>query len=528
MGPSEYKPSAFVFKTVFAFFIVVSAAFALSVSMDYYSREVVQGVSAVYQVTIQNTNSNGAYVTIAATSPLTTSVSSNNFYLAPSASQTVTLVVYTGNAVVGNYLVNLAITAGSDTYSGVLGLSVVTAGIESSSSSLSVSIDHYSQEVSQGTAAAYQITVKNYGSGATVKIAADSKLPVTVSSNNFYLSNLGQKSVTLVVSTANAAAGDYLINLGITAGSNTYSGLIGTRVIEGGVEMLRMDSEYSRIAVLQGSSETLRFVVRNDGIETLHNVFIRSDIPTRLAPAMPSSFDLDAGMNKTIYIPVTVPTDYPAGDMEFTIKAVHGNTEVSSKVSATVLPLSALYGIADMQVKGIESYKEDNRTVGYLITLAVTNKGSQLLDGLDIKVQNLPKDWKLKGEQNILLKAVELKEVQLIVIPTTFEQRNAIIVLTKDNEAIASANITFTGEKIGMSPTGMFLTEGSVTIGLLFLAILVLVLLYLRQKAEHEKKAHSLPGAEKPAADAGKKKGYLQKLIDSALGEEKKEPETSE
>lgn len=364
---------------------------------------------------------------------------------------------------------------------------------------LEVSSDALIKKVSQGSTAEFLLTVKNPGlTNANLSVATT--LPTSFTGQNLNFS--GSVDTRLFVFTNWAKPDIYLITVTATAGSSKYEKDL-VLVVGEGVPVLRIDSQYASLSVAPGSSQELRFTVANAGNDILRNVVISSDIPQGLSPEYPAPFDLAPG-SKDVAVRITVPESHAEGYYTYNVKAGSGNVEESDSVRIYVQGKPSFVGAVEM---GLESTPlvESGEIKGYLLNVRLRNKGSLDVQGLSLHAA-VPADWTVSGDRLADLRAFETKDVQLSVVPKDFEARNITVSLTRDAAEVASQSITLAGYRVAAGGTGaFFLGSGSLTIGLLILAVALLVLFYVRQRNKYEDRLDEL-----------KTKSYLTQLVDEA------------
>lgn len=378
-----------------------------------------------------------------------------------------------------------------------------------SSLALKVDADNILKKVPQGSSADFLLTVRNPGiTNATLSI--NSALPTSFTAQNLNFS--GSIDTDLFVFTNWAKPGVYLMTATATAGNGSYSQDL-VLVVTEGAPILRIDSQYASLSITPGASQDLKFTVTNAGKDVLRNVVLRSSIPQDFSPAYPAPFDLAPGA-KDVIIRITAPQDYPEGDYNFTVRAGSGSIEESDDVRIYVQGKPSFVGAVDIQLRA-DPAKNGNDVTGYVLNVRLENRGSQDIGNLALSVA-MPAGWNVSGGKAVSLRPFEAKDVQLTITPADFDEHSIVVSITGDGKTLASQNITLAGYRVGAtSTTGAFLAgSGSLTVGLLVLAVALLVLLYVRQRNKYEDRIEDV-----------KTKSYLTQLVDEAKKDFKRDEE---
>ncbi len=268
---------------------------------------------------------------------------------------------------------------------------------------------------------------------------------------------------------------------------------------------LELKSEYREITVKQGESQTLYFLIRNNGDTPLKNVLISGDVSQRLNPEYPvSGFTVFPHEKKVLPVKITVPKDYPVGYYEITLKAASGDLEDSDSVLLHVVEKYSYQGSVEMTMVSEDKLEEDGKTVGYEIVLKVKNNEVTDLNNVEVHVEGLPEGWEVEGDTVFSLKGSELRTIRIKIRTNDFSKQDVRIALVKDGEEIAAVDTVLAGERIGI--TGAFYVGGSFLLGILVAGLAVAgAFYYVRQK-----------NIEKEEEEDMKTREYLKQLVEQA------------
>jgi uncharacterized membrane protein len=362
--------------------------------------------------------------------------------------------------------------------------------------------------VDQGDVADFNITITNlYDTTQWITVSANSTVLTAVSPKNFTLAAGVLQYAHVFAITTGVAPGYYPINVNITDNYYEYDATFVVGVTEG-TPSLGLDSAYDEVVMEQGDFKDLIFVLRNDGTDTIRNVVISGDVPDGFQPEYPAVLDLSPGASRNVVVKITAPRDYPAGTYEFTIKAASGSQEVKANVMVTVKKQPVFTDALEIQRADVGPLKQGSDIVGYSLTLRVKNRAGRDMQDVGVVLGNAS-GWVLSGQTSFDIQRYETKDIEISIKNVDYDEKGIAVQLEKDNKMVANQTVVFSGSKIGM-PTGMFYLGSSLTIGLLFVAIAVVVLLYVREKNRRV----SSEGAVRDEA-------YLQMLADRARDEPK-------
>ncbi len=371
---------------------------------------------------------------------------------------------------------------------------------------LSITAENPLQTVEKGKVADFKIQITNTEADQqNILLSAESDLPVSLSEEVISLASGETKIVHLFAVTENAEQGLHLIKFN----ANGQIENLAVNVEEGN-GILEINSIYDKIKVLQGETQELKFLIRNNGDEKLRNIVISGDIPESLSPQYPETFNLDAKAVKEISIKINVPKDYPTGEYDVRVFAGSGNTITKAETTIEVEGRKSLKDALDIQIMlPWEPVKENGKVIGYKITAKVRNRLISDLSNVEWKFEGMPETWEVSGNEPFTIKGYETKYVELTIIPDSFAEKQVNITLEKDGEVITSQTITFAGYKVG-APTGLVIAGGSTLIGAVVVIALIIALLYVRAK-----------NAEKDQKEIEETKTYLEKIVSKISGEAK-------
>jgi len=364
--------------------------------------------------------------------------------------------------------------------------------------------------VNQGDVADYMITIKNQDTRAqNITLYAESDVPTSFSLKAFPMNPGEVRDVHLFAVTNGIKEGVYLIEVAISNDYYIYDANFSVGVFEGAAPLM-LNSVYEEISLEQGDFKDLKFVLTNDGDEYVRNIVISGDISERLSPEYPRVFDLAPGATADINVRIEVPRDYPAENYELTVRAASGSLEAEAKTKLAVKKEPILRSALDIQKAGVAQLKQNDSVVGYSLVLRVKNGAGRDIQDVDVVVENVT-DIVVSGQENFDIQRFETKDIELRLRTNNFNEQTAFVRLLKDDISLANATVVLSGSKIGM-PTGMFYLGSSLTIGLMFLAVAVVVLLYVRERgkrmsveaaARDEAYLTSLDGATVPGKAPG-------------------------
>ncbi len=359
--------------------------------------------------------------------------------------------------------------------------------------------------VPKGGVADFEIQITNYDQAQNVLVTADSKdVYTSISEPSFHLDTNKTKTIHVFGVTNGLGEGVYLIKLNI----NGQVENLAVNVQEG-VDALKLTSVYEEVSVMQGETQDLKFIIRNEGNERLRNIVIEGTIPEVLNPKYPEPFDLDPNEVKELKIRITVPIYFPADEYELTVKAGSGNVITQADFILNIEGAEPLTDRLDMKLLlPWEPVKEETgKIIGYELSFRIKNRGISDLNNVEWKIEGLPEGWEVSGNEPFSIEGYETKTINLTIIPTSFSETPLNISLIKDDSVITKEQVVLAGYKIGM-PTGMAFFGGSTLIGAVIIIALVIALLYIRSR-----------NAEAEKIEEQKTRDYLEKLVEKAKKE---------
>jgi len=357
--------------------------------------------------------------------------------------------------------------------------------------SLSVNIPNQFQTVQEGQIASFDVMVSNSGQPVNVLITTDSELSVALSEPLFHLNTNETKNVTLLAMTNGLGKGVYVINLNING--QDYN--VGVNV-EKQSPVLSFTPIYNDLTVTQGQYQDLKFILRNNGKERVRNIVIEGNLPETFNAKYPAPIDLEGNAVKEVTIRINVPQDYPVDDYEYTVKAGAGNQITTAPVYLRVEGLTSLKDRLDAKVLlPWESIKDEGKTIGYKVTFRIRNREIYDINDVNWVFTNLPKNWKIEGNDSFSVKGYATKDIALSVYPTNFNEQVVNVSFVKNNETITTKKLEFAGNKIGFTGSGLVIGGGSTFWGIILLVAIALALFYVRNQnslneEEEEKKTN--------------------------------------
>ena len=231
-----------------------------------------------------------------------------------------------------------------------LAIALATAPL---AAALQVGVSNEVATVQQGKVAAFQVTVYNDGSRSqTVRVSAESDLPVSVSQESFTLAPGQSKTLNVLAVTLNSKLGVYLVNLKVRDNVKTDSFALAVNIVEGAPGLL-FDAIYGPdLFVKQGQKLDWKFSIRNQGKVALENVIVSGDIPTQFNAEYPAPFSLQPGEDHEFDIPIRVPAGYPAGDISVTLKAASGSLQYELPVGIEVFAVGTVPATSGAGIAG--------------------------------------------------------------------------------------------------------------------------------------------------------------------------------
>jgi uncharacterized membrane protein len=216
----------------------------------------------------------------------------------------------------------------------------------------------------------------------------------------------------------------------------------------------------------------------------------------------PDPFYLEPGQSKTISIKITVPLDYHSGVYSYHITLLSGEVKAdSSSFNIAITKRSEFKNVVNIDAVELGGYTGDKGERGYNLMLRIDNRKDEQITGID--VMGFPLGWNVSGDTPFYLSANSVKDINIKIVPTDLDEHKIDVLLVKDSLVLTNTTLTFSGERAGL--VGAFLFGGSLTVGFLIIVILVLVLMYIRQKNIQADEAENLSRV-----------GYLRDLVEEA------------
>ena len=372
--------------------------------------------------------------------------------------------------------------------------------------SLSVNIPNQFQTVQEGQVASFDVIVSNAGQPVNVLITTDSELPTSLSEPLFHLDTDESKTVNLLAVTNGLGGGVYAISLDVNG--QKYD--VGVNV-EKQTPVLSFTPIYNDLTVTQGQYQDLRFILRNNGKERVRNIVIEGNLPETFKADYPAPIDLAGEEVKEVNVRIHVPKDYPVDDYEYTVKAGAGNQITTAPVYLKVIGLTSLKDRLDSKVLlPWKAIKDEGKTTGYEITFRVRNRQIYDINDVNWVFTNLPKDWKVEGNDSFSIKGYGTKDLVLKLYPTNFNEQAVNVSFVKDNETITTSKLELAGSKIGFTGTGLVIGGGSAFWGIILLVAIALALFYIRNQNEIKEEEEEKRTNE-----------YLKKLVEKTAKKKK-------
>lgn len=232
---------------------------------------------------------------------------------------------------------------------------------------------------------------------------------------------------------------------------------------------VRIESVYRSTAAKQGDFVAAKFVIENQGSTKRNFAFDQSSFPEEFQAAYPQPFNLEPNESAEADVYLTVPYSF-LGSNDYDVRVNSGEFSDSAKFRIVVSKGSAepVFRILNYSLSALGKR-------GYELTLILSSRenfGS-------LKIAGLPLSWSIL-ENNFGINASETKEVNVSVIPESFEEQIFEVLVVDGATPLAGTLVIFSGSKVGI--TGYALLSGSFTLGLLFAVIIVLVIFVVRQK----------------------------------------------
>ena len=331
-------------------------------------------------------------------------------------------------------------------------------------------------------------------------ISENFTFPPTLSA---YVIDMARYSSTNISATINAkgtAPGTYLLNFlfASTAENMVFNKTLTVKI----QQTLGVSPVYSYVRVTQGDFITLKFTVTNLGKSARNMIVDPESFPDDFNAEYPNPFYLEPGQSKTISIKITVPLDYHSGVYSQKIIVLSGEVKSESdRFQLAVMQRSEYKNVVSISAIELGGYTGDKGERGYNLMLRIDNRKDEQITGID--VMGFPLGWNVSGDTPFYLSANSVKDINIKIIPTDLNEHKIDVLLVKDSLVLTNATLTFSGERAGL--VGAFLFGGSLTVGFLIIVILVLVLMYIRQKNVQADEAENLSRV-----------GYLRDLVEEA------------
>jgi uncharacterized membrane protein len=341
------------------------------------------------------------------------------------------------------------------------------------------------------------IGVVGYSDNATIVVLSPSRT-LTMDSNS-------NTSISFSIAASDARAGNYKVTFIF---SSTEDNAIFSRVMTVNVaEMLDVRPVYSYVKATTGDYITLKFIIINSGNSGRTMVIDPESFPDEFNAVYPDPFHLDAGESKTVSIKVTIPPDYHSGVYSTTITVLSGEVKKeSTPFDLSITKASTYKNVVLIDAVEIGGFTNEDGQRGYDLMIRVDNRKDEGITGID--VSGFPLGWNVSGDTNFYVDANTVRDIDIKVMPTDYNDHTLDILLTKNDIVLANTTVTFSGQKAGLVGYAFF--GGSLTIGLLIIVIAVLVLLYVRQRNIQADETESKT----------EKAQYLKNLVDEAKEKE--------
>lgn len=360
--------------------------------------------------------------------------------------------------------------------------------------------------LSEGEARSVQINISNTMDerniiGVSVySINENFTMPPTLST---YIIDMDRASSTNVSATINAKGtkpGVYLVNFlfASTKENVVYNRTLSIKILQ----TIEITPVYSYVRITAGDFATLKFTITNTGKSTRNLIIDPESFPDEFQANYPNPFYLDPGESKTVSIKITVPHDYHSGVYSEKVTILSGEVKAdSTPFELAILKRSEFRNVVNINAIELGGYTGENGEKGYNLLLRVDNRKDEPITG--IEVAGFPLGWNVSGDTPFSIEANSVKDINLRIIPKDLSEYRLDVLLTKDTLVLTNATLTFSGAKAGL--VGMAIFGGSLTVGLLIIVVLVLVLLYIRQKNIQADQTEQMDRV-----------GYLKDLVEEA------------
>lgn len=318
-----------------------------------------------------------------------------------------------------------------------------------------------------------------------------------------YIITMDRGSSTNISATINAKdtpPGTYLMNFLF---ASTQENMVFNRTLTVTIlQSIDVIPVYSYVRVTQGDSITLKFTVTNLDKSGRSMVVDPESFPDEFNAEYPAAFYLNPGESETISVTITIPPDYHSGIYSYHISLLSGEVKAdSSAFNIGITKRSEFKNVVNIDAVELGGFVGDNGERGYNLMLRIDNSKDEQVNG--IEVQGFPLGWNVTGDNTFYLNANSIKDITVKIIPTDLNEHTLDVLLVKDNLVLTNTTLTFSGERAGL--VGAFLFGGSLTVGFLIIVILVLVLMYIRQRNVQADQTENL-----------QRVGYLKDLVEEA------------
>ena len=326
-------------------------------------------------------------------------------------------------------------------------------------------------------------------------------MPPLLSTYLIDMSSATSANITAKIDSKETKPGSYLVRFLF---ASTAENIVFSRAINVTIrQAIEVTPVYSYVSAAQGDFVVLKFIITNTD-KSGRNMYVDPDsFPSDFKAVYPDPFYLDADESKTISIKLSIPGDYMPGTEERKIVILSGEIRTESRAfDLSITRASSYRNVVNIAAVELGGYIGNDSKRGYNIMLRVDNRKSEPIT--DVEVTGFPLGWNVSGDTPFTVGANSVKDINIRVIPTDYDDHKLDVLLTKNSIVLANTTMTFSGRKAGLVAQAFL--GGSLTIGLLVIVIMALVLLYVRQKNTRadvkEKKVHE--------------EGYLKKLFDEA------------
>ena len=331
-------------------------------------------------------------------------------------------------------------------------------------------------------------------------ISENFTVPPTLSTYVITMDRWSSTNISATINAKSTKPGTYLVNFLF---ASTQEDIVYNRTLTVKIQQsLDVTPVYSYVRVTQGDFITLKFTVTNLGKSARNMIVDPESFPDDFNAEYPDPFYLDPGQSKTISIKITVPLDYHSGVYSQHIAILSGEVKADSEhFDLAVLQRSEYKNVVNINAVELGGYTGDNGERGYNLMLRIDNRKDEQVTG--IEVLGFPLGWNVTGDNHFYLSANSIKDITIKIIPTDLDEHTIDVLLVKDSLILTNTTLTFSGERAGL--VGAFLFGGSLTVGFLIIVILVLVLMYVRQRNVQADETENL-----------QRVGYLKELVEEA------------